>query len=167
MWPREWQSGIGGHRVRVVHEVAASLRSRASLHVDDAVAARSAWRWHALPIDLQTVLPGGGHLTATVGYARNWFTRVRSVRLDGCLVDGADTVPDTLSEQYPTRLSLAQALMRTIPEVIVCHIIMFAAGVMSTDVTRAPLFAGMMFWLSVALVHWTASRWVAADRARR
>jgi hypothetical protein len=141
MFAKQWIISREGENLWLVYEHQASLKSRVLLYVNGSLVTGTDWRWHLVPITLHAVLPkSGASVEATVGYARNGFTRVHRLLVDGHLVSGQPDVPDAWSEKYPRQGYLRTLVVKGGPPALGYMIFMFLAGGFSFD---APLWALM------------------------
>jgi len=167
MFAKRWSVVHDDASLTLVHETRLSMRTRVSLFADGVLLARTPWRIHLVPVTLRTLVPDSGAvLEATAGYARNGFTRVHRLRVNGHLVSGIPEVPDLMSETHPENGYLYTVLVRGAPPAIIYTLLMFIGGVFTPQDPGAALMGGGIFWFAMGSYIWLMARWVAANRRR-
>lgn len=167
MFAKRWTVSRDAENLCLVYEHLASLKSRVSLYANGSLVAETDWRWNLVPITLRAVLPqSGASVEATVGYARNGFTRVHQLLVDGHLVSGQPDVPDLWSEKYPRQGYLRTLVVKGGPPALGYTIFMFTVGTFSFKEPLWALLGSGLFWLGIGSTSWLFAKWAAADRQR-
>lgn len=169
MFAKRWNVSRDAENICLVYEHRASLKSRASLYVDGSLVAATEWRLNLGPITLHARLPeSGASAEATVGYARNGYTRVHRLLVDGRLISGEADVPDLWSEKYPAARGYLQTFVaKGAPVALVYTFLMFVFGIFSIEAPLRGLITGGLLGLTIGSMEWLLAKWVSADRERR